>query len=63
MATVTSIYDPLGMAAPFLLVGKKILQDLCKERLDWDDAISDVHRAKWEKGRRELLLLQEFQIP
>ena len=28
LATVSSIYDPLGMAAPFLFVGKKILQDL-----------------------------------
>ena len=34
LATVSSIYDPLGMAAPFLLLGKKILQDLCKNKID-----------------------------
>ena len=31
LSTVSWIYDPLGMAAPFLLIGNKILQDLCKE--------------------------------
>ena len=29
LSTISSIYDPLGMAAPILLPGKKILQDLC----------------------------------
>ena len=30
LSTICSVYDPLGIAAPFLLVGKKILQDLCR---------------------------------
>jgi len=30
LASISSIYDPLGLAAPFLLKGKQILQDLCK---------------------------------
>ena len=34
LATVSSIYDPLGMAAPFQFVGKTILQDLCKDKAD-----------------------------
>lgn len=35
LSTVSSIYDPLGFAAPFLLQGKKILQELCKEKVEW----------------------------
>ncbi|XP_068742185.1 uncharacterized protein [Montipora capricornis] len=30
LSSISSIYDPLGLAAPFLLKGKQILQDLCK---------------------------------
>lgn len=31
LAVVSSIYDPLGFASPFLLHGKRILQSLCKD--------------------------------
>ena len=30
MAVVSSIYDPLGLAAPFMLTAKILLQDLCR---------------------------------
>ena len=36
LSTVSSIYYPLGFVAPLLLEGKKILQELCRERADWD---------------------------
>ena len=32
LSTICSIYDPLGIAAPFSLTGKKILQDLCRAK-------------------------------
>ena len=32
LSTISSIYDPIGMAAPILLPGKRILQDLCKAK-------------------------------
>ena len=62
ISTVSSIYDPLGFAAPFLLQGKRILQDLCKEKVEWDDPIPDELRARWEKWRSELVLLEEMKI-
>ena len=37
LSIVASVYDPLGLLAPFLLVAKRILQDLCKSKLAWDD--------------------------
>ena len=36
LSSISSIYDPLGLAAPFLLTGKHILQDLCKTQAAWD---------------------------
>ena len=41
LSTVSSVYDPLGLVAPLILLGKQILQDLCRENADWDDPISD----------------------
>ena len=47
LSTVSSVYGPLGFAAPFLLRGKRILQLLCKENIGWDDAIPDKLRMQW----------------
>ncbi|XP_078355245.1 uncharacterized protein LOC144639837 [Oculina patagonica] len=55
LSIVSSIYDPLGFAAPFALNAKKLLQDLIKEeKLGWDDKLPEPHRIRWEKWRSEL---------
>lgn len=63
LSTVSSILDPLGFVAPVLLEGKSILQDLCRDGVDWDDPIPGVIKARWEKWRNDLPLLQDFSIP
>ena len=64
LSVVSSIYDPLGFAAPFTLTAKKLLQDLCKEeRLGWDDDLPEVYRMRWEKWRNELPLLERLTVP
>ena len=45
LSTISSIYDPLGFAAPYLLQGKLILQQLCADRKGWDDALTDEQRT------------------
>ena len=51
LSTISSIYDPLGLVAPVLLVGKQLLQELCREGTDWDDSVPDQIRIRWEKWR------------
>ena len=46
-STVPSVYDPLGFVALFILPAKKILQDLCRENIGWDDEVSDEYRIRW----------------
>jgi hypothetical protein len=55
LSTIGSIYDPLGIAAPVLLPGKMILQDLCQEKADWDDEIPDTYRHRWEEWKKVCL--------
>ena len=62
LSSISSIYDPLGLAAPFLLKGKQILQDLCKTQAAWDETVPDSIRAGWEKWRGELHELAELKI-
>ena len=62
LSSISSIYDPLGLAAPFLLTGKQILQDLCRTQAAWDETVPDSIRERWEKWRRELHELAELKI-
>ena len=58
-STVSSVYDPLCLVAPFILVGKQILPELCRDGVSWDDEVPDKLRPKWEKWRAELLALKK----
>ena len=62
LSTVSSVFDPLGFAAPLILVGKQILQDLCRENCDWDDPIPDRLKSKWEQWCQELHILEHLKI-
>lgn len=63
LSTVSSVFDPLGFVAPLMLQGKSILQELCRQDLEWDDPIPSETKAKWERWRTELLKLQRISIP
>nr|XP_058944749.1 uncharacterized protein LOC131772813 [Pocillopora verrucosa] len=47
LSVVSSVYDPLGMAAPFILPAKLLLQDLCRKSLGWDDEIPSDYLSRW----------------
>ena len=62
LSTVSSIYDPLGFAAPFILPAKAILQDLCRKKLGWDDSIPQDVAQRWQKWLCELPKLEQLTI-
>ena len=47
LSVVSSVYDLLGMAAPFVLPAKLLLQDLCRKGLAWDDEIPSNYLSRW----------------
>lgn len=63
LSTVSSVYDPLGLVAPFVLKAKLILQELCQIKCGWDTIIpsglSQLYKKKW---LNELEQLKHFQI-
>ena len=62
LATVSTIFDPLGLIAPVVLVGKQILQEICHGK-GWDEPIDGEVLAKWERWRSQLPLLEQLDIP
>nr|XP_055049264.1 uncharacterized protein LOC129434357 [Misgurnus anguillicaudatus] len=62
LSTVASIYDPLGFMAPFVLIGKQILQQMCREKIGWDEELPESLRPQWESWIRDLPNLAEMEI-
>ncbi len=62
LSAVSSVYDPLGFLAPVLLEGKQILQELCKEMIEWDEPIPEMIKLRWERWRSDLVLLKKFSV-
>ncbi len=63
LSMLSSIYDPLGLAGPFILRARKIVQDLCRQKLGWDEAIPEEHQREWLKWIRELDAMKKVRIP
>ena len=51
LSLTCSVYDPFGFVAPIILPAKKLSQELCKQKLGWDDPISISDGERWEKWK------------
>ena len=63
LSTLSSVYDPLGFVAPFVLKAKVLLQETCRQNLGWDDPIPVSIQKPWERWRSELGKLTGVQVP
>ena len=62
LAMLSSIYDPLGLVSPFLLKGRKTLQELCKDSFQWDHPIPENIKQQWLKYKSNLGKLNSIKI-
>jgi len=63
LSTVASIYDPLGLAAPVIIVGRLLFQDATRLKLGWDESVSPDLMTKWSKWINSLSRFSEVKIP
>ena len=61
-STIAQIFDPLGLASPFLLQGKRILQKVTASKISWKDEISGEQKLDWEKWLKELENLKVYKV-
>ncbi|KAI7807219.1 hypothetical protein IRJ41_024887 [Triplophysa rosa] len=62
LSTVASIYDPLGFLAPYVLKGKRILQEMCNQGTGWDELLPERLKPRWESWQRDFTNLQKINI-
>ena len=63
LSAVSSLYDPMGFVCPVILEAKKILQELWKLNLGWDDEIPEDLQNQWNKWKYELSALSQVEVP
>jgi len=62
LSTMSSIFDPIGMVVPFVLVAKRILQSETRLKKDWDEVLVEANRELWMKWLRSVCLLESFTV-
>lgn len=58
-----SIFDPLGLVMPIVVIAKLILQELWQLNINWDHNIPQHLSEKWSAFLNQLPLLQKIDIP
>lgn len=63
LATINSLFDPLGLAAPITIQGKLLLRQLTNDTKDWDAPLPADKEAEWRVWRDSLKYLDHFKTP
>ena len=48
MKILAMFYDLLGTLHPILISLKVLYQNLCKQKCEWDESISDEFKSEWD---------------
>ena len=59
---IASVYDPLGIVCPVVIRMKKLIQELWKKRVDWDDDVPEAIKRSWCKLTNDLSWLPMVKI-
>jgi hypothetical protein len=62
LSIIASVYDPLGMVAPYILKAKEILQTLCQRKVGWDEEIPQDQKQEWDIWLQDFPRLREVKI-
>eukprot|EP00794_Sanderia_malayensis_P007573 gene7573-biopygen6100 len=59
LRSLASVYDPLGLASPTVLLGKFIYRECCDQRLAWDADLPDTIVKAWKSYENNLAAIVE----
>ena len=63
LSVLSSVYDPLGLASPFVLKARRIVQELFRLKVGWDDVLPDVQQSQWDEWINDLPYMEEVRVP
>ena len=63
LGRVAAVFDPLGLASPFIVRAKILIQDLWSMGLGWDEPITSEISVRVKEWFLELEELKEIKVP
>ena len=63
LSILSSVYDPLGLASPFVLRARQIVQELFRLKIGWDDIMPEMQQRQWADWMSDLPNMEEVRIP
>ncbi|XP_055542869.1 uncharacterized protein LOC129728450 [Wyeomyia smithii] len=60
---VMSLFDPLGLLAPFIIHGKVLIQELWRAGTEWDEVIGDKAFEHWNRWTKMIEFISTVKIP
>ena len=63
LSHIARLFDPAGWLAPIVVSAKMLMQDLWRDKLDWDAPLPDPLARRWESFRRSLEDVSYIALP
>lgn len=63
LSVVASVYDCMGFIASYTIIGRKLLQEICRLGTSWDEPLGPELQGHWSKWVSGLKDLEQLEIP
>ena len=63
LSCTSKCYDPLGLLAPVVVPLKLMFQSMCKEKVDWDEPLSEEINQQWQATTSQIKKSGAVEIP
>ncbi|XP_018405306.1 PREDICTED: uncharacterized protein LOC108781739 [Cyphomyrmex costatus] len=63
LAEIAKIFDPLGLLGPIILYAKKLMQDVWKCELQWDESVPQCLYTSWVEFAQQLESMGQISFP
>ena len=63
LSATSSVFDPLGLAAPYVMKAKLIIQELWRRHIEWDEELPDDILQRWQSWKDGLKTSQIIAVP
>ena len=60
---IARLFDPLGLVSPITVQAKALFQELCIEKLGWDEKLPEAKKEQWHRWVSDLKVVDKITIP
>ena len=62
LSLLASLFDPLGIVSPVTVSMKILFQEICNQKLDWDENLKGETKLRWDKWVQDLTITNEIRV-